>query len=461
VADLPDFPTVTAPLAWWAGRHGERTAIAGGSRRLSFGALDRAVRCRAGAIAAERAPAVIWVRDAPNQSDRLVDFCAIVETGRAASVADPSWPPGIRASVAGLLPAAPPPGPPGPGSAFYVGFTSGSTGLPKGFSRDHRSWTESFAACLSAFGPEAGCPIVAPGSLSHSLFLFAMLLGLWTGAGVHVQDRFSAPRCLDTLAGLDSSCLVAVPSQLMLLAASAERRGKNFPGVKLILISGARWARPETPRIRALFPQARIVEFYGASETSFIAWTDSDPALPATAVGQPFAGVDISIRGGAPGLIFVRSPMLFTGYLLGDDGLLLRDGDWISVRDMGFRDAAGLLHLVGREARMIVTQGKKVFAEEVETVLERHPGIAAASVLGLPDPVRGHALAALLWPSGGAALDPAQIAASCSTSLPAFKIPRTYAVAADWPRTASGKTDHAALAARFDTATRLRAGGHA
>jgi len=128
-----------------------------------------------------------------------------------------------------------------------------------------------------------------------------MLLGLWTGAGVVVQEQFSAPAALGTLASGQTPCLVAVPSQLLLMLEWAQhRRLPPVRGVRLILISGARWTRSRTPELQALFPDARIIEFYGASETSFIAWTESHPDLPDAMVGQPFDTVDLEVRGARP-----------------------------------------------------------------------------------------------------------------------------------------------------------------
>jgi len=86
--------------------------------------------------------------------------------------------------------------PPSPETPFYIGFTSGSTGLPKGFRRHHRSWAETFRITLQTFGPVAGGRVLAPGRMSHSLFLFGALLGLWSGGGTSVQSRFSAGRTL-------------------------------------------------------------------------------------------------------------------------------------------------------------------------------------------------------------------------------------------------------------------------
>jgi acyl-CoA synthetase (AMP-forming)/AMP-acid ligase II len=111
------------------------------------------------------------------------------------------------------------------------------------------------------------------------------------------------------------------------------------------------------------------------------------PTKPAAqAVGRPFSNVELSIRPtgsdaaenalaehgtshASDGLIYIRSPMLFMDYVgdAHDATAVLRDGDWLSVRDMGHIDERGMLCLAGRQSRMIVTQGKNLFPEEVET----------------------------------------------------------------------------------------------
>jgi acyl-CoA synthetase (AMP-forming)/AMP-acid ligase II len=286
------------------------------------------------------------------------------------------------------------------------------------------------------------------------LFLFGMVLGLWSGAGVVVQERFSAPRLLDTLRSGRTPCLVAVPSQLLLMLELAARRQlAPIDGVRLILISGARWMRDRTEALQTLFPKARIVEFYGASETSFMAWMDANAAAPANAVGKPFSNVEIDIRQPQPplgtGQIFVRSPMLFTDYVgaATDHTAAVRDGDWLSVRDMGYLNAQGYLCLVGRENRMVVTQGKNLFPEEVESVLLSCPEVAQASVLGVPDAIRGQQVVAIVCTSNEAAdVSAHALAELCRAQLESYKVPKRFFVCTDWPLTASGKTDHPALA---------------
>ena len=580
---------VHAPLARWARERPRQPAIIQDAhgpheQRLDFAGLHAAMQTwhlpdaatPSGAIPHAAAADTVLLTQAADPLTLLTAFLGVIHSGRCAAVADPDWPPALLARMAAALhikdtfplghgqdkqgwletpfpdddaSLSPAFGPPSPDTPFYIGFTSGSTGLPKGFRRDHRSWVETFRVTLQDFGPAAQGRVLAPGRMSHSLFLFGALLGLWTGGGTSVQRRFSATRTLASLA--DGSCpvMVGVPSQLMLLLAAADhRRHPPIPQLKLLLVSGARWAHEHTPALQQLFPQARIITFYGASETSYISWMESSADTPADAVGRPFSNVQIHIgptpslpastlpastlptstlpastqpastqpastqpastqptpTSPAPtlpnptlsdstpparnlrapslpdpalpaptpstpalptptGLIWVRSPMLFSGYVNDQDGTAaLRVGDWLSVRDVGWLDAEGMLHLAGRENRMIVTQARNLFPEEVEARLQAHPDIRQAAVLGLPDPQRGqvvHAIvqgeATLRAPhaspvlhASSPVLQPPALAAWCRETLEPWKVPRHWWIwSGPWPMTASGKTDHAQLQA--------------
>ena len=451
---------VHAPLARWARTRAQGVALDDGQQSLTFAQLYDAVQQQAAELSQRSAPATVFVDDSLGIVGQMVSFLAIISSGRCAAVSDPDWPPAVRQRVQAAFPFDPIAMPePNPTSPFYIGFTSGSTGSPKGFRRHHQSWAESLQVCLDTFGADAASMVLAPGRFSHSLFLFGMILGIWSGAGVVVQDRFSVTRMIDTLRSGRTPCLVAVPSQLLLILELAARRSlAPIEGVRLILISGARWMRDRTAALQALFPKARIVEFYGASETSFIAWMDAQTDAPPHAVGVPFANVEIEIRHPQPpqgiGQIFVRSPMVFMDYVgtSPDHTAAVHEDDWLSVRDMGYIDERGYLCLVGRESRMVVTQGKNLFPEEVEAVLLAMPQVAQASVLGVPDPLRGQQVVALLQMQETASdlpipfLTAHDVLTRCRAHLESYKVPKQILVCTEWPFTASGKTDHHALA---------------
>ena len=475
-------------LAHWAHHTPHQKAIVCNNTTMSFQELHQAVTKQAALHSTSTAACM--VDDTHNTLQQLIDFLGIVQSGRCAAVTDPEWPAHIRHAVAQALPKTPfHPRATLESDPFYIGFTSGSTGTPKGFQRDHRSWVESFRVCAETFDMGQDLGVLAPGRISHSLFLFGMLLGLYTGAGIAIQNKFSASHTLTTLQAGQHTCLVAVPSQLiMLLQWAQHRRIACVPQVRLILISGARWMRQHTPALQSLFPDARIVEFYGASETSFIAWKEAQEPASADAVGRPFSNVELQIRPvdahvssekhsqthtqssdshhNVSGLIYVRSPMLFMNYVGAqhDPTAAVRDGDWLSVGDMGYIDAQGHLCLSGRQNRMIVTQGKNLFPEELENLLVTHPSIANASVHAVADEVRGSQVVAVLQPAeqvaqasppdAHATISDAlttfpnahALAKWCQQHIEAFKVPRQFWVCHSWPFTASGKTDHAQIA---------------
>lgn len=470
-------PYIHSPLEHWASLTPRAIALQNETTALTYADLHEQVIRRSAQIAASHSPRML-LQSGDASLETVVEFLSVVHSGRCAAIADPEWPAAVRTRAAQWMPTEPCDlrQPQSEASPFYTGFTSGSTGLPKGFMRHHRSWTESFRVSLQDFGEAATRRTLSPGRMSHSLFLFGVIQALWFGAGAVVQERFSALRCLHTLREEDVPCLVAVPSQLLLMLQWARQRAlPPIGGVRFIMISGARWMRSHTPALKALFPEARIVEFYGASEASFIAWMDADENAPAQAVGRPFSNVELSIRpqgagpntgsttgdmtgDGSDGLIFMRSPMLFIDYV-GEDidrTGVIRDGDWLSVRDMGHVDASGLLHLAGRQSRMIVTRGKNLFPEELESLLMEHPAIARASVLGIPDELRGMQLHAVLEWREDASEPPTigDLTQWLRERIEGFKLPRYWwHTTAPWPQTTSGKTDHPRIARAVRTAT--------
>jgi long-chain acyl-CoA synthetase len=486
----PTTTAVTATLALHAARTPARAALILGNDRVTWRALSAQVERIAAHIAAGTPAGAGIALHLPNGPALALLFLAAARAGREAQVLDPAWPPAlVRKTLAALRPAmivttearlaarrnavlvsdrlsfarvapalrAPtryePAAQPRGDLPFYVGFTSGSTGAPKGYRRDHRSWVESFHGDAVEFGIGPGDVVLAPGALTHSLFLYAMVHGLYAGATVVLALRFRPAGIPALVRRHEATVLYGVPTHLRLIldSAACERPLKT---VRWVLSSGAKWFADALPALRRLFPAARFAEFYGASELSFVTVAKDGEPVPPGSVGRAFFGVTLSIRDragrrlppGRVGRVFVESPLVFMGYAVGGEDDLYRAGRALSVGDRGFLDAHGFLYLVGREKRMIVTSGKNVFPEEIERALESHPAIAAAAVLGLPDVRRGERLLALVSLRRNARVRRAQLVAHLRRALPLAKVPRAYAAVAPWPRTSSGKSDFTALA---------------
>ncbi|MFZ9346797.1 MAG: AMP-binding protein [Burkholderiaceae bacterium] len=338
-----------------------------------------------------------------------------------------------------------------------VGSTSGTTGQAKRYHRSQASWIVSFEMDQQTFGITADDVIVAPGALSHSLFSYALCQGLYRGATVILSERFRPDQVLQQIARYRASILYGVPTQLKLIVQAAYQDGElpttALATVRWVLSSGARWFAEVTPALTKLFPGAKIAEFYGASELSFVsaAVRVGEPTAPVGSVGKPMPGVFVEIK---EDRIWVHSSGLFEGYLsdpppdfherVDDQGRR-----WMSIGDLGRLDEEGYLYLSGREARKVIVSGKNLYPEEVEQALLSHPAIAQAAVVGRADDLRGERLVAVVITNG--LLDKADVIRYLRTALEDFKVPRSFFLAQDWPMTASGKTDVHAIQAGLDT----------
>jgi acyl-CoA synthetase (AMP-forming)/AMP-acid ligase II len=117
-------------------------------------------------------------------------------------------------------------------------------------------------------------------------------------------------------------------------------------------------------------------------------------------------------------------------------------GDWATV------DADGTVRLLGRGSQCINTGGEKVYPEEVEEVLKRHPSVADAAVVGVPDERFGEAITALVEPVAGGAVDGSELIAHVKASLAHYKAPRQVIAVPTVNRAANGKLDYARLRER-------------
>lgn len=321
---------------------------------------------------------------------------------------------------------------PAPGELpVFETLTSGSTGRARRIRRSQASWTASFAVNGAAFGIGPGRQVAVLGALVHSLALYGAVEGLHLGAGVHLLGGLRPDRQAGALAARGVDTVYATPAQLAALP------GAPLPALRRVLVGGARLTAPLRARLAAMAPGAVLHEFYGAAETSFI--TLADAATPPGSAGRAYPGASIALRGGE---VWVRSPYLFEGYA-SDPGAARREGDWMTVGEMG-RIEDGFLFIDGRRDRMVTVADQNVFPEAVEAAMEALPGITRAAVLARPDPARGHVLHAVAMGDPGAE---AAVLAALRAEFGPMKAPRRILWRDDWPVLPSGKTDLRALEA--------------
>lgn len=467
---------VGATLPRFAGEKPQDVALQCQSQVLCWADLDHQVRRLAarlyGEVGASRAVAL----DMADPLNLILAFLAVSRSGNRALVLDTAWPEAQRAEIDrktrpdlvvdnellahwlsdsnATTDCVPAPTPrPTPDQPFYVGFTSGSTGMPKGYRRSHASWLASFDLSQILFDLKPGDRVMAPGSLATSLHLYGVIQALQAGIGVVLVPRFRPRTVLQAIGDQGVTALYGTPTQIKLLLQTAQRDAlAPLPGLRHLIISGAKWPDDTRKALRQPFPNAQLTEFYGTSEMSFIALHNDQARAPQGSVGRPVPGVEVRIgptphqplATGDRGRIWVRSALVFDGYECGGGDEIAREGDWLTVGDHGYLDEDGYLYLVGREKRMIVSSGLNLYPEEVEAWLVQHPAVTQAALLGLPDALRGHKIAAVVQ-AGETDLSADSLRQHCRQRFPASQVPKAWYFLEQWPLTQSGKTDFVAL----------------
>lgn len=396
---------------------------------LGAAAALRARGVRAGdRIAVEAAPADVldWLLGA----DLL---------GAATLVVEPRWTARERAAV--LADAAPavvvtgrPPTTAGAvtpigddATAFYLPTTSGSSGRPKVLVRSRGSWRRSFAAL-----GELPSPVLVPGPLSSSLYLFGALHALWSGTAPRLRPR------LELADARRAGTVHLVPAVLADLLDQVERRpGPGGPDA--VVCGGAHLPAALRERFARLLPGAELVEYYGSAEHSLIAVRRRGDAEL-----RPVDGVDLRVEDGA---LWVRSPLAFAGHLRG--GALEPAAEWTTVGDRAELTPTGGLRVHGRGSATIACGGRLVSAEEVEAVLRGAPGAREVLVAGTPHPRLGSLVTAVV--EAGPTLR--ALRAAAREGLEPAKRPRRWLVVARLPRTPSGKPARALVGRQLTDGT--------
>jgi long-chain acyl-CoA synthetase len=333
-------------------------------------------------------------------------------------------------------------------SLFYMGFTSGSTGVPKCFVRNHRSWVKSFACSKEEFGLTDRDTVLVPGPLVHSLFLYAAISTLFLGGTVKLLSKFSAVKTLNVVQAKQATALYAVPTMLAALLKEMESAG-TIPSLKKIISSGAKWEPGLKDRIQQYFQETDLLEFYGASELSFVSYINHRSAVrKPLSVGRPFHNVKLSIRdkdGNEVGLndvgtLYVKSDMLFSHYINRPDANkeVWSDGGWLTVGDLAKVDEDGDLYIIGRSNNMIISGGQNVYPEEIEKVLNMMEGVDEAIVFGTPDPYWGQKISAAILVEEDI-LTVRDVQRFCRKHLSVFKVPKQVIFTKELPYTSSGK----------------------
>lgn len=337
---------------------------------------------------------------------------------------------------------------------FYLGFTSGSTGVPKGFYRDHRSWLTSFMAGESVFNHGQEDVFLAPGPLCYSLSLYVAVYALDRGASLYLFPRFSEQAILDAISREGKCFVYVVPTMLQALSSARVKMDEPVTFIS----SGAKLQETVRKNTLASFPKCTIYEYYGASELSLVTYMDELSLIDyPESVGRPFPGVELSIRNekgdllgpGEIGELYVSSPFTFRQYIRKEQTDEVITAYGLSIGDLAYINEDHYLFIVGRKKNMLISGGRNVYPEEIEKVLLTHPSVKELAVVGIPHPYWGEKIVAFLSWKAGYEASLKSIRNYSRKHLANYKRPQQWVVVDSFPYTATGKIDRQELVKMF------------
>jgi len=345
---------------------------------------------------------------------------------------------------------------PGPAAeaACDIMFTSGTTGDPKGVVALHGQTIRTFQAWIDATGLRDGDRYLIVNPFFHSFgYKAGWLACLMAGATAIPMQTLDMPRLVALVTAHRVTVLPGPPAIFQTMLAS-DLAAADFSSIRLAVTGAANVPPALVRRMREDLGIATVLTGYGLTESCGVV-TMTCAADPPEAVsgtsGRPIPGVEVRIDApaGAAGEILVRGYNVMAGYFedaaataaaIGADG-------WLRTGDVGRFDAAGRLMITDRIKDMYISGGFNCYPAEIERVLQRHPDVAQAAVIGVPDARLGEVGHAFVVPAAGRAVDAAALLAWARAEMANYKAPRSVDVVGSLPLNAAGKVQKYLLAA--------------
>jgi len=287
---------------------------------------------------------------------------------------------------------------------------------------------------------------------------------LYAGGSTVVSPKFSASRFWDIIDKYQITSFGSVATMLSLLlsrVASSDPSLIPHPSSLRFAMCGS---APVPVEVLTKFEQTfrvPVIEGYGLSEsTCRSTFNPPDERRRPGSCGLPIGNEmrvvdedDHEVPDGELGEIVLRGPNIFKGYFKNEaaNAEAFREG-WFHTGDIGRRDSDGYYYIADRKSDMIIRGGENIYPREIDDVLYRHPAIAAAAVIGVPDELYGEEVTAFVVLKEGAATTAGELITHCREHLADYKCPKTIHIVAGIPKGPTGKLLKRELSKLLDAA---------
>jgi long-chain acyl-CoA synthetase len=332
-----------------------------------------------------------------------------------------------------------------------IGYTSGTTGHPKGAMQSHRAviLNGAMTAQLHLKTPldTVVTAVPCPHVYGNVVFNAAMMYGL----KLVLHPRFDAGEVLRSIQSHKATMFEGVPTMYMYMLVSPEFDRFDLSSLSRCTVGGQTMPVAKMQEVEKRFG-CPLIELWGMTELAGLGTTfasNGPHKLGSIGIALPHIEARIAdaadpsktMPRGEVGELMIRGPIVMQGYYGNEKATreAIEPEGWLHTGDLATMDEDGAIFIVDRKKDMINTGGFKVFPAEIERVIAAHPSVAMVAVGGLPDELKGEIAKAYVVLKPGATADADGILALCRAELAAYKAPRAIQFVADLPKTSTGK----------------------
>ncbi len=342
-------------------------------------------------------------------------------------------------------------------------YTSGTTGRPKGALGTHRNICTNPISLFYVNVRNALRAGAEPGGGGQNSYLLSVPLfhatgchsilvaNLMAGGKLVMMHRWEAGRALELIERERITTFGGVPTMVMQVLDHPDFATRDTSSVRSVGYGGAP-APPElVRRIKAHFPGGTASNGYGLTETSSLSTMNAGPDYEAKpdSVGPPVPVVTVKVVDpdgkevpvGEIGELWIKGPNVVKGYWGKPEATALTFSDgWLHTGDVARLDDEGFVYIVDRAKDMLIRGGENVYCVEIEGVLHEHAAVADAAVIGIPHPVLGEEVGAVVQLRAGTSATESEIQEHVAARLAGFKVPvRVWFCEQPLPRNPAGK----------------------
>jgi len=327
-------------------------------------------------------------------------------------------------------------------------YTSGTTGFPKGAMTTHEGFLSNIETCrrIVPLPWDGSLRTLVSVPLFHVTGCNSQLLPMCASGGTTViMPAFNVQSFLSLIGEHRINSLTSVPAVYWLAMQQPSFAGVDRSQIKSIMYGGAPIAPDLVGRILEAFPNARVGNGFGLTETSSVATflPHEYARLRPETVGFAAPVVDLKLSGleGGVGELLIRGPNVVKGYWRKPEATAEAfAGGWLHSGDMARLDDQGFVQIVDRKKDMVNRGGENVYCVEVENALAAHPAVFEVAVMGVPDTMMGEKVGAVIVPKPGMEPVIGEILEFAAGRLADFKVPQFVVIRRDpLPRNPGGK----------------------